>query len=69
MKIFDSVNLWYEKNTCDVHTKTAVLNAQLLHDSVHYLSLFARSYFKAEEGGLLDHEELLSTCLPMQVIT
>ena len=24
--LFDSVNLWYEKNVCDVHIKTPILN-------------------------------------------
>ena len=59
-KLFDSVNLWYEINVCNVHTKTAILNALLLHDSVHYFKL---------KGGLSDPEGSLSTCLPTQVIT
>ena len=46
MKKFYSVNLWYENNTCDLHTKTAVLNALLL--TRYTASLHSRCQFEAK---------------------
>ena len=42
-KIFDSVNLRYEINTCNVHTKTFVMNALLLT----WFNAHSRSQFEA----------------------
>ena len=71
--IFHSVDLQYENNTCDMHTKTAVLNALLLSHSTasHHSRCPVKTTLQAKglSGGFPDPKESLSMCFPTQAIT